>query len=279
MVGQILQVENLEGEGILHWRSHEFEEIWFEAEINISTLEVRKFTDEAIAIRLASILKEAKKLNPDFLHSDRSVTCKTKLTFSRNWGLGSSSTLISLISQWSDTDPFQLLNSTMGGSGYDIACANNNGPLVYQLVNHKPIKNPIDFKPAFANRLYFVYLGRKQDSTQEVQRFNAISSIRESDIEYVSNLTYRMIAAADQTEFNGYLLEHEKLIASIIDKKPVKNERFRDFAGEIKSLGAWGGDFVLASSMKEEKETKRYFEDKGLNSIIQFNDLVLQKSL
>ena len=38
--------------------------------------------------------REIRKLNPDFLHLDSGFVIKTNLTFPRDWGLGSSSTLI-----------------------------------------------------------------------------------------------------------------------------------------------------------------------------------------
>ena len=61
----------------------------------------------------------------------------TKLTFPRAWGLGTSSTLISLIAQWAKCDPFELLFEAFGGSGYDIACATANSPISYQLPRKK----------------------------------------------------------------------------------------------------------------------------------------------
>ena len=86
----------------------------------------------------------------------------THLDFDPNWGLGSSSTLISLLAQWANVNPYELLKMTMGGSGYDIACATASQPIIYRLENGSPIVEKADFKPAFADKLYFVYQGHSR---------------------------------------------------------------------------------------------------------------------
>ena len=45
-------------------------------------------------------------------------------------------------------------------------------------------------------------------------------------------------------------------------------------AGEIKSLGAWGGDFILAAG---PSDSNKYFEKKGFKTVIRFMDM-LKKS-
>ena len=78
-------------------------------------------------------------MNSDFINSSKGYLIKTELTFPKKWGLGTSSTLINNIAQWLGIDPFELLKRSFGGSGYDIACAQNGSPISYQLVNDKPI--------------------------------------------------------------------------------------------------------------------------------------------
>ena len=36
-------------------------------------------------------------------------------------------------------------------------------------------------------------------------------------------------------------------MSKLTSKEKIKDKLFNDFDGEIKSLGAWGGDFILAS--------------------------------
>jgi hypothetical protein len=50
----------------------------------------------------------------------------------------------------------------------------------------------------------------------------------------------------------------------------VKFKYFQDYSGEIKSLGAWGGDFILAAGPSNSKE---YFIGKGYNSVFSFNEI------
>ena len=47
----------------------------------------------------------------------------------------------------------------------------------------------------------------------------------------------------------------------------------REYDGEIKSLGAWGGDFILASAL--DKNPTDYFKSKGFNTVLNFNELAL----
>ena len=53
----------------------------------------------------------------------------------------------------------------------------------------------------------------------------------------------------------------------------MKKLKFKDFKGEIKSLGAWGGDFILASG----DDSPSYFKSKGYKTIIKFDDMVYRR--
>ncbi|HCO83183.1 MAG TPA: GHMP kinase, partial [Arenibacter sp.] len=97
------------------------------------------------------------KLNPSFLSTSQGYEITTALNFPREWGLGSSSTLINNIAQWAQIDAYVLLWNAFSGSGYDIACAQNNSPIIYQLKNSRPIVHSASFNPTFKSDLYFVY--------------------------------------------------------------------------------------------------------------------------
>ena len=73
---------------------------------------------------------------------------------------------------------------------------------------------------------------------------------------------------------NKYLenLPHEQIISKLISKTTIKKELFNDFNGEIKSLGAWGGDFIMASS---EDNPLNYFKNKGYDTVFKFSDLLI----
>ncbi len=52
-------------------------------------------------------------------------------------------------------------------------------------------------------------------------------------------------------EFEELLILHEKLISKAIGISPIQERLFSDYKGVIKSLGAWGGDFVLGYWKRE----------------------------
>ena len=66
------------------------------------------------------------------------------------------------MAQWANIDAYILLEMTFGGSGYDIACAQTNSPIIYQLENEIPNFKTVSFNPTFKDQIYFVYLNQKQ---------------------------------------------------------------------------------------------------------------------
>jgi len=128
-LGQSLTVEKNNKQKLV-WESQNSKSYpWFQ---HIYTHLHQKIDNNPIAERLRVILLQAQQQNPKFINKlVDNVT--TKLTFPRNWGLGTSSTLIHLIAQWAKCDPFELLFEAFGGSGYDIACAGADGPISYHI--------------------------------------------------------------------------------------------------------------------------------------------------
>jgi len=92
-----------------------------------------------------------------------------------------------------------------------------------------------------------------------------------------SALTVEFSRCGDQNEFNLLIRQHEALISDLIERLPIKSEFFADFKGEIKSLGAWGGDFFLASTSLPFSGVKKYFENKGLTTVFRWDDLILKR--
>ncbi len=269
------------GDNNLHWRSlDEKGECWFEAKFDLENFDFLEETDPAIAERLQKILQEARNLNPAWSPiTNHQSLITSQLQFPRLWGLGTSSTLIHLVAKWAQIDPFELSARTFGGSGYDIACAGADGPILYRLEGGKPQFEGCDFNPSFHNSLYFIYLGKKQDSREGIRNYR----LRIADcglgaqeaVNKVSDLTKRFLAAQTLGEFEGLIREHEALVAETIGLPRAKSLFFNDFWGEIKSLGAWGGDFVLATSDRPAEETRRYFNEKGFEVFLPYDELVL----
>jgi hypothetical protein len=61
-------------------------------------------------------------------------------------------------------------------------------------------------------------------------------------------------------------------MSSILELPTVKESLFCDFNGSIKSLGAWGGDFVLVVS---KENPISYFKNKGFKTIVAYKDMIL----
>lgn len=279
--GQDLIVEKIKEPQIIWGSFTNTGECWFEAVFDLKKLRLinctfnseKEGSAEFIAETLLEILKEAKRLNPDFLNSDNGFVVKTQLTFPRNWGLGSSSTLINSIATWAKVDAFQLLWNSFKGSGYDIACAQNDEPIFYQIERKRPIVKQVEFNPNFKENLFFVYLNQKQDSKEGIAKFRETNQDFSKEINRVSEISNEFLSSSSIENFNNLIIEHEQIISSIIKLIPVKQKLFSDYLlGEIKSLGAWGGDFVLVTG---NKETPKYFKEKGYETIFNYNDLIL----
>lgn len=266
--GQWLKVFPSEKEGVF-WKSKDLNgQIWFEKEIFKTSA-----TNDPIAHTLEKILTTALYLNPDFAKKLQNCTVETELEFERNWGLGTSSTLINNIAQWAEVNAFDLLFKGFGGSGYDIACAKSTTPILYQTQNQKPKTYPICFSPNFKKYLFFVHLNQKQDSKVGIAHYKSIKKGKKTFIEKITQITEDVVRSKSFTEFCSCIDLHEQITSDFIGLEPVKSKLFSDFQGSIKSLGAWGGDFVLVAC--EQPDVKTYFENKGFHTVIAYQEMVL----
>ncbi|MGB1216548.1 MAG: GYDIA family GHMP kinase, partial [Saprospiraceae bacterium] len=212
--GQSMTVEDGEGEHFF-WKSlDEKGEIWFEGEFCTHTGTYLKGTDENVGKTLAEMFGLIQRYNYGFLISQGGNQITTKLDFPRNWGLGSSSTLIYNLATWMGIDPFMLSDETLGGSGYDIACAGVKHPILYQLEQGKPISQKADFDPVFKEQLYFVHLGKKQNSRTGIKHYREKSATdKKENIEQINLLTQGMSNAITLLEFENLILQHETIIS------------------------------------------------------------------
>lgn len=275
--GQFLTVEqSSQPDNLLHWQSlDEKGKIWFSGEFEVPTGRFLHGTDEAIGRKLEEIFHAAQRQNPTFLQQEAGVAVKTNLTFPRNWGLGTSSTLIHNVAQWAGVDAFQLQFDTFGGSGYDIACASASSPILYKKENGIPQHIACAFHPPFADQLYFVYLGKKQNSRLAIQHYRSLVDDLPQLQQDISELTLAVVHAKTLSDFDRLMQQHESYISKILHLNRAKHLYFNDFWGEIKSLGAWGGDFVLVTSDRPEIETRRYFNEKGYDVFFKYAELIL----
>lgn len=272
--GQKLTVETSNNKGIL-WNSYDADgSCWFESFISFKTIQNKELTEDTTSIQntLIEILHEAFLLNNDFIINSKGYYIKTELTFPKNWGLGTSSTLINNLANWLSIDAYTLLKNSFGGSGYDLACAQNNNAILYQLVDNKPKVENITFNPTFSNNIYFVYLNKKQSSKASIASyFNRLDDIQQQ-VPMMSELTKKIITADTIEQFCSILKYHEIEMSLLLEQQTIQELLFPDFDGVIKSLGAWGGDFVMVVS-KENPEY--YFKEKGFSTILRYKEMIL----
>ena len=270
--GQTLHVESSTNSN-LNWKSYDnVGNIWFEDTIELKELDQTIIKENLVRNRLIEIIKAARELNPNFLKNTQGYEVSTYLEFPRNWGLGSSSTLIHNIAQWAEVDAYLLLEKTFGGSGYDIACAQFNAPLLYERNGPNRRVRPVAFNPDFKSQLYFVHLNKKQNSRDGIKHYQAQKKNLGHTITNINAITKDLLTCTTLSEFEKCIRAHETLISEITKQTPVKDLYFQDFNGTIKSLGAWGGDFILVTS---EIDPRAYFKAKGYETILDYTEMIL----
>ena len=270
--GQYLEVEKNNSNKIV-WKSFDADKSsWFETSFTIEDVKNKINSEDKVKSTLIEILHEANILNSEILENSTGFNIETKLTFPRNWGLGTSSTLINNIAQWFEIDAFELLNKSFGGSGYDIACAQNNFPILYQLQNQKPVVTKINFDPNFKENIYFVYLNQKQNSRQAIANYHNKRGEVQSIIESINEITKIVTNTNEVSVFEKALQKHEIEMSFVLEQMTIKELLFSDFDGTIKSLGAWGGDFVMAIS---EQNPRGYFASKGFKTVLKYSEMIL----
>lgn len=258
----------------LNWKSFDHEnKLWFEAYFD-EHLDIKHSSDNEVARTLQTILFVAKQLNKKFISGEFYYDIETHLQFPRQWGLGSSSTLITNIAQWAKVDAFELFFNSFKGSGYDIACGLSNSPITYRLENEKPIWSEIDFNPNFKEHIAFVYLDKKQNSREGIQHFRQKNSLWNKEIEQINTITEKAINCDNIDNFMTLIEQHEAIVAQALELKTVKELLFQDFEGSIKSLGAWGGDFIMTASTLPFNDVKNYFTNQGFTTIVPYTEMI-----
>lgn len=268
--GQFLEVE-LSDSATICWKSINYKgELWYDNEFEVLNEKITTKKSDPVSERLLEIFGALQHLKPKLFNTGAQFI--STLNFDQNWGLGSSSTLINNLAQWANVDPFQLLELTFGGSGFDIACAQNNSPLLYQRVEGKPMISPVRFDPPFKDKIFFVYRNQKQNSRSGIKNYKDHNTDQKLEFSALNSISNQLLSCKTLHEFEQLVTQHEILISKLIHQSPLKKELFEDYPGAIKSLGAWGGDFFLATGNVVDQA---YFITKGYSTILPFKDMVL----
>lgn len=273
--GQLFQVFETETESnLLTWKSYNSEaQVWFEATFEASNnIKLLNTNDDKVAENLVNLLNAAYEISGLEIAGGLQVECH--LEFPNNWGLGSSSTLIASLADWFEIDAYELLEASFGGSGYDIACAYENQPLFYQRHSMAVEICPTILGWPFKDQVYFVHLGKKQNSREGIAHYRSLAfEDKQQLIAKITALGEQMANAKDLKTWMEVVQQHEALVGEHLKIGQVKNQYFSDFEGVVKSLGAWGGDFVMAAS--STTNVPSYFQNKGYETILSFQEMIL----
>jgi hypothetical protein len=130
----------------------------------------------------------------------------------------------------------------------------------------------VSFKPPFHSELFFVHLNKKQNSRDSIKHYKSVS--KETliyTVAQISKLTDIMLKANTVSDFSKAMVLHENLISKLIKTPTIKEQLFSDYPKTIKSLGGWGGDFIMVVGKKEDKS---YFKEKGYHTIVDYVDMI-----
>lgn len=279
--GQWLRVRPQE-EPLIHWKSFSSEgDLWYKSKFRITEDGIiSKMDVEAPGAiknmddRLLQILNVLYEMNPSHFRG-KGYQIETELEFPSDWGLGSSSTLLVNLAEWVSVDPYVLSSKTFGGSGYDIACGMHDGPIIYQVTDslESPKVGRANFDPDFKDRLFFVHRNQKQNTREAVAHYRKQKTKLKRDmVKEISAISLNFLYCKDFDEFENLIYLHERIISECLGLPVVKEVLFPDYPGAVKSLGAWGGDFILATGTYDQKE---YFREKGYQTVVSYSDMVL----
>lgn len=274
--GQRMEVTNLQTHtNTLYWKAiTSTKSFWLDLVFDTRTLQSNSDSKEAQMLSL--ILQKIREQQSDFLMQGNDVEVATYLEFPNVWGLGSSSTLLACLAQWIDIDWYSLLKETIGGSGYDVACGLAKTPVLYSIEAGRPVVRSVGFQPEFSAQLYFAYLGKKQLSSQGIQHYKDKALDKSAIAQQLTAITTAMLNCTALNAFETLLEEHELIISYALGMERVQQSMFPDYWGKVKSLGAWGGDFVLLTNNRTEKELRDYLQQKNIDVVFSFSELILK---
>lgn len=264
--GQELAVSSVNKPEI-HWESKALDKSWFTACLDLNG-QIISSSNEEIAAILSQLMQLIRSEKPHLFTEGLQFTVNAN--FDLAWGLGSSSTLLSLLAQWSDMNVFELSNKSFGGSGYDVACATEQAPILYNADQHNV--HPIRLSPAITSQLLFVYSGNKQNSRNEIKRFSSLNCSQQQ-VDEMTQIIEDVTHTHDIEAFEFSINESERIMSNILEVPTLKGENFSDYPHGIKSLGAWGGDFFMAT-FRNEEDARSYFNQKGYFTQFNYSEII-----
>lgn len=261
--------EKHDGKSITFWEAYHQNKLWLKVVIDYKNWEILETNINPSAEFILKVLKNVQSLSEIQFKNTHTYHLKTNLQFPPDFGLGSSSTLMNNLAEWANIDPFHLNSISLGGSGYDIAVARAKSAVLFQ---NKPEIHfeKIDFSPKFKNELIFIHLNQKQDSREGINLYK--SKIKSQNlVDEFSDLTRNILLCNELENFSDLMLLHEQKISDFIEIPTVKSKFFSDCPTFVKSLGAWGGDFVMSAKFEGFED---YFWGKGFSTVFDWSGLI-----
>ena len=262
--------EKQDGQSLIFWEAYHQNKPWLKAVIDYKKWQILETNITTSAEFILKTLKNVQNLSETKFKINDSYFLKTNLQFPSDYGLGSSSTLMNNLAEWSNINPFQLNTLMLGGSGYDIAVANAKSAVLFR---NKPEIHfeKVNYNPPFKDQLIFIHLNQKQDSREGINHYKSKNKSQEM-VSGFSNLTKKILICDELENFSQLMMLHEQRISKFIEIPTVKTLYFNDCPTFVKSLGAWGGDFVMSSKFEGFQD---YFSGKGFTTIFEWGDLIL----
>lgn len=266
---ELFYTENEDQKSLIFWEAYHQNQLWLKATIDYKNWKILETNDSKASEFILKTLKNVQNLSEIKLKSDTSYHVKTNLQFPSDFGLGSSSTLMNNLAEWANIDPFILNEISLGGSGYDVAVAKEKSAVLYSRFPER-VYETIDFQPNFKDELIFIHLNQKQDSREGISHYRSKPTSTELINDY-SALTKKIVNSQNLEEFSELMTIHEQKLSDFLETPTVKEKYFQDYPSFVKSLGAWGGDFVLASKFGDYQD---YFKQRGFSKIFSWKDLI-----
>ena len=266
---ELFFTENDDQKSLIHWQAYHQNQLWLDAKIDYKNWEIQETNNQKATEFILEVLRNVQNLSEIKFKSDVFYHLKTNLQFPSDFGLGSSSTLMSNLAEWAEIDAFILNEESLGGSGYDVAVAKEKSAVLYTRFPERTY-HKINFDPIFKDELIFIHLNQKQDTREGISHYKSKPTSTELINDY-SKLTEKIINSQNLEEFSQLMTIHEQKLSDFLGIPTVKEKYFQNCPGFVKSLGAWGGDFVLASKFGDYES---YFKKQGFSKIFSWNELI-----
>jgi hypothetical protein len=90
-------------------------------------------------------------------------------------------------------------------------------------------------------------------------------------IHYFSQLTDKILVSENLENFSLIMENHEKTMSNFLKIPTVKEKYFKNAPSFFKSLGAWGGDFILTTKFCDYEN---YFLHNGFPNFFSYENLI-----